>query len=81
MSKQTLGQPQSQKVRRCRGREIPSRGAQPGRRSWTVERLMFEKDILRLTLGPSRNSLQRRDYVNSHTVVPLDCLHKTPYKE
>lgn len=31
---------------------------------------MFEKDIRRLALGPSRNSLQRRDYVNSHTVVP-----------
>lgn len=80
MRKKTLGVaivPESQEMQ---GTEIPSRGAQPGRKSWTVERLMFEKDIRRLTLGPSRNSLQRRDYVNAHTVVLLDCLHKTPYK-
>lgn len=59
---------------------IPSRGPQPLRRSWTVERLVFEKDILRRTLGPSRNSLQGIDCIGSHEVAPLGCLHKAPYK-
>lgn len=43
----------AQKTRRCRCRGIPIMGAEPWRRQWTVERLIFGKGILRLILGPA----------------------------
>lgn len=62
MREQILGVATPPENQEMQEKGVPIGGVQPWRRQqWTVDTLMFEKGILRLTLGPVRLSLQGTD--------------------
>lgn len=62
MREQILGVATPPENQEMQEKGVPIRGVKPWRRQqWTVETLMFEKGILRLTSGPVRLSLQGTD--------------------